>query len=41
MEAIRAVGFEGPVANISFPDVTNLLLHKLGLAPTVAWATPT
>ena len=35
MEAVRAVGFEGPVANISFPDVTNLLLHKIGLAPTV------
>ena len=35
MQAVREVGYEGPVANISFPDVTNPLLHKLDLMPTV------
>ncbi len=35
MKAVREVGYEGPVANISFPDALNPLLHKLGLMPTV------
>lgn len=35
MRAVRAVGFTGPVANLSFPDVTNPILHRLGLAPTI------
>ena len=35
MRAVRATGFGGPVANLSFPDVTNTLLARLGLAPTV------
>ena len=35
MRAVRATGFAGPVANLSFPDVTNALLARLGLAPTV------
>jgi hypothetical protein len=35
MRAVRAVGFAGPVANLSFPDVTNVVLGRLGLAPTI------
>ena len=35
MRAVRATGFQGPVANLSFPDVTNALLARLGLAPTL------
>jgi len=35
MRAARAVGFTGPVANLSFPDVTNVVLGRLGLAPAV------
>ena len=35
MRAIREVGFTGPVANISLPDLTHPILHKIGLAPTV------
>ena len=35
MQAARAVGFSAPIANISFPDVTHPILHKLDLAPTI------
>ena len=35
MKAIREVGFNGPVANLSFPDVTHTILGRLGLAPTI------
>ena len=35
MRAVREVGYVGPVVNISFPDVTHPLLHKLGLLPTL------
>jgi hypothetical protein len=35
MKAARTVGFSGPIANISFPDVTHPILGKLGLAPTI------
>ena len=35
MSAVRATGFAGPVANLSFPDVTNGVLDRLGLAPTI------
>jgi hypothetical protein len=35
MRAARAVGYAGPVANLSFPDVTNVVLGRLGLAPTL------
>ena len=35
MSAVRATGFAGPVANLSFPDVTNVILDRLGLAPTI------
>jgi hypothetical protein len=35
MRAARAVGYAGPVANLSFPDVTNVVLGRLGLAPAV------
>ncbi|MEE8545589.1 MAG: hypothetical protein V3T29_07235 [Alphaproteobacteria bacterium] len=35
MTAVRAVDFQGPVANISFPDVTHPILDRMGLAPTV------
>ena len=35
MRAARAVGFAGPVANLSFPDVTNVVLGRLSLAPHV------
>ena len=35
MRAARAVGFAGPIANLSFPDLTNVILGRLGLAPTV------
>ncbi len=34
MRAARHVGFAGPVANLSFPDVANVVLGRLGLAPT-------
>ncbi len=34
MRAVRRIGFTGPVANLSFPDVTNPVLARLGLAPT-------
>lgn len=35
MSAARATGFAGPVANLSFPDVTNVILDRLGVAPTI------
>jgi len=35
MSAGRATGFAGPVANLSYPDVTNAILDRLGLAPTI------
>jgi hypothetical protein len=35
MRAARAAGHAGPVANLSFPDVTNVVLGRLGLAPTL------
>lgn len=35
MQAARDTGYEGPVANVSFPDVTGPVLARLGLAPTV------
>ncbi|GCD92463.1 KR domain-containing protein [Embleya hyalina] len=35
MRATRAAGYTGPVANLSFPDVTGPVLARLGLAPTV------
>jgi len=35
MQATTDAGYEGPVANVSFPDVTGAVLARLGLAPTV------
>ncbi len=35
MRAVRAVGHEVPVANLSFPDIANPILATQGLAPTV------
>jgi len=35
MRAAREAGHRGPVANLSFPDVTGPILARLGLAPTV------
>ena len=35
MRAVREVGYAGPVANISLPDLTHPILQTLGLAPTV------
>ncbi|MGK5627852.1 saccharopine dehydrogenase NADP-binding domain-containing protein [Streptomyces sp. URMC 123] len=35
MRAVRAAGLTGPVANLSFPDVTGPVLARLGLAPTI------
>ncbi len=35
MSAVRAMGSAVPVANLSFPDVTNGILDRLGLAPTI------
>jgi hypothetical protein len=35
MRAARDAGYTGPVANLSFPDVTGPILARLGLAPTV------
>ncbi len=35
MEAIKLSGIDTQVVNSSFPDVTNVALHKVGLAPTV------
>ncbi|WKX69202.1 hypothetical protein [Streptomyces sp. XD-27] len=35
MRAVREAGHTGPVANLSFPDVTGPILARLDLAPTV------
>jgi hypothetical protein len=35
MQAVTDAGWQGPVANASFPDVTGPVLARLGLAPTV------
>jgi hypothetical protein len=35
MQAVTDAGWQGPVANVSFPDVTGPVLARLGLAPTV------
>jgi hypothetical protein len=35
MRAVKDAGYAGPVANLSFPDVTGPVLRGLGLAPTV------
>ena len=35
MAAVRATGCTAPVATLSFPDVTNVILDRLGLAPTI------
>lgn len=35
MRAAQAAGYSGPVANLSFPDVTGPILRCLGLAPTL------
>ena len=35
MRAVREVGYEGPVANISLPDLTHPILQMIGLAPTI------
>ncbi|MGH6954313.1 MAG: hypothetical protein ACREGL_09035 [Alphaproteobacteria bacterium] len=35
MRAVREVGYGGPVASISYPDLTHEVLDRLGLAPTI------
>jgi hypothetical protein len=35
MRAARAVGYSSPVINCSYPDLTNMVLAKFGLAPSV------
>ena len=35
MRAAQAGGYSGPIANLSFPDVTGPILRRLGLAPTL------
>jgi hypothetical protein len=35
MRAARAARYAGPIANVSFPDVTGPILRQLGLAPTL------
>lgn len=35
MKAIREVDFNGPIANLSYPDVTHAVLDHFGLAPTI------
>lgn len=35
MRAARTVGFAGPVANLSLPDITHPILKALDLAPTI------
>ena len=35
MRAARDAGYAGPVANLSFPDVTGPVLRRLGLAPAL------
>ena len=35
MEAVHEIGYQGPVVNCSYPDVTHPVLASRGLAPTV------
>jgi hypothetical protein len=35
MRAARAAGYDGPIANVSFPDVTGPILRQLDLAPAL------
>jgi DNA-binding CsgD family transcriptional regulator len=35
MRGVRDAGWTGPVANLSFPDVTGTVLERLGLSPTL------
>ena len=35
MRAVKDAGYAGPVANLSFPDVTGPVLRRLGLAPAL------
>ncbi|MBW1698185.1 MAG: hypothetical protein JRH18_13655 [Deltaproteobacteria bacterium] len=35
MKAIREVDFKAPIANLSFPDISHVILDRLGLAPTI------
>jgi hypothetical protein len=35
MRAVHEVGYEGPVANLSLPDLTHPILQTIDLAPTV------
>ncbi|MCH7825981.1 MAG: hypothetical protein IH849_14370, partial [Acidobacteria bacterium] len=35
MEGLAAAGYEGHVINAAYPDVINVVLGKLGMAPTV------
>ena len=35
MQAVRAIGYAGPVANLSLPDITHPVLQTRGLAPTI------
>ncbi len=35
MQAVREVDFSGPVANLSFPDITHVILDRFGLTPTI------
>ena len=35
MRAVKDAGYAGPVANLSFPDVTGPILRRLGLAPVL------
>lgn len=35
MKAVRDVDFKGPVANLSYPDISHMILDRMGLAPTI------
>jgi hypothetical protein len=35
MRAVREVDFSGPVANLSYPDITHVILDRFGLTPTI------
>jgi uncharacterized NAD(P)/FAD-binding protein YdhS len=35
MQAVRAIDYAGPVANLSLPDITHAVLQARGLAPTI------
>ncbi|UCE54163.1 MAG: hypothetical protein JSV31_01610 [Desulfobacterales bacterium] len=35
MKAVRELDFRGPVANLSYPDITHVILDRFGLAPTI------